>query len=1036
MMNSTANQLLETPEFSQEFRLGLVVYGGVSLAIYMNGVCREFYNAVRGRGIYKLIKALTDSDIIVDVISGTSAGGINGVLLSYALTNSDREFVVDFNDFAEIWSQSGDISQLLRNPHSQKDINSILDGEVYYQKQLAQAFDRAWEKKKPASQKDEWFSDSSELDLFVTGTDTLGRVYTAFDNTGCLIEVKDHRSVFQLKYRRGRKHPFQPEKSPAAHSALAKLCRITSCFPVAFPVVSVGLNKPNINSIDKEKLAAILQDPQHPDYEKYVNYAVDPYLVKWGQLDNRELPLEDTTEHGHRLHFVDGGVLDNRPFSYTIREIYYRTAHRPVTRRLFYIDPTPDQFLGSPKFKKMAQPNIWETVSDSLVGLPRYESISNDLQEIKEHNQRVMRYKFLRGTAERMGEQRRNAVQVENYQLSEDEKRREQIYLRCRLVGLRDRILPLLLRIDQVSTSVQNDRQNRNKQKLLETAAQLLTTYIIDKEKQEKREAFLHDFGIQIRNLDVDYALRKHFYLLEKICQFMVEPQYQHQAPALKQLADKLNHQVELLEIIQATLERMLQSDKVSQTFYSLIAQAQGNREQTRQQIYNYLLGLHRFLLEAQDLPKFKSTDTPTDSAEDIDEIEQPENLVNVDFFTNLPYSLIPNKAQLDEKDKKLISAKVSNVYSRLKQKANSVKPDELLKDDSCYNLDAVFQNDKSFENNSNVYCSILFKIEEATENLISSSQVGVDWELLHYFQGFRYMDEEVYSYEYLSNIQAKEQLEIVRISPDVANLGFGKGKNLEDKLAGDQFYAFGGFFKKSWRSNDILWGRLDGLNRIVEALLTPEALKNFSGFLSRQLNDGKALEGTEEKTQQYLSTLVDEALPEATPSEKANLIVYLTKLAAPNRTLKVEELSNFLDTIVTAGHRAILKTDLVKVLEDANQEILKEPEKIDDYFRNQYHIGSEKLTKSIQPIILEDLVARTGLILRNILKSPPSDRYLNKSVTFWLVERLLQIYYVWVQAKKRTISLIPTDLRSLTKSIAFIVLFVVVTLFLLKSLH
>ena len=69
----------------------------------MNGVCREFYNAVRGWGIYKLIKALTDSDIIVDILSGTSAGGINGVLLSYALTNSTKNQVIDFEQFAALW---------------------------------------------------------------------------------------------------------------------------------------------------------------------------------------------------------------------------------------------------------------------------------------------------------------------------------------------------------------------------------------------------------------------------------------------------------------------------------------------------------------------------------------------------------------------------------------------------------------------------------------------------------------------------------------------------------------------------------------------------------------------------------------------------------------------------------------------------------------------------------------------------------------------------------------------------------------------
>jgi hypothetical protein len=72
----------------REVRLGVVMYGGVSLAVYINGVAHEFFRAVRGRGVYRLIKALTDSDIIVDVISGTSAGGINGVMLSYALATT------------------------------------------------------------------------------------------------------------------------------------------------------------------------------------------------------------------------------------------------------------------------------------------------------------------------------------------------------------------------------------------------------------------------------------------------------------------------------------------------------------------------------------------------------------------------------------------------------------------------------------------------------------------------------------------------------------------------------------------------------------------------------------------------------------------------------------------------------------------------------------------------------------------------------------------------------------------------------------
>ena len=45
------------------------------------------------------------------------------------------------------------------------------------------------------------------------------------------------------------------------------------------------------------------------------------------------------------------------------------------------------------------------------------------------------------------------------------------------------------------------------------------------------------------------------------------------------------------------------------------------------------------------------------------------------------------------------------------------------------------------------------------------------------------------------------------------------------EKLSGDQLSNFGGFFKRSWRCNDLLWGRLDGLARIFETLLTREAV-------------------------------------------------------------------------------------------------------------------------------------------------------------------------------------------------------------------
>src|SRR5262249_61052053 len=96
---------------SSEIRIGLVLYGGVSLAIYINGVVREFFEAVHGRGVYKLLKVLTDSDLVVDVVSGTSAGGINGILLASAPCNDPH-----LADCAGLWRRDAGIRQPLRDP--------------------------------------------------------------------------------------------------------------------------------------------------------------------------------------------------------------------------------------------------------------------------------------------------------------------------------------------------------------------------------------------------------------------------------------------------------------------------------------------------------------------------------------------------------------------------------------------------------------------------------------------------------------------------------------------------------------------------------------------------------------------------------------------------------------------------------------------------------------------------------------------------------------------------------------------------------
>src|SRR5712664_305165 len=108
---STSNSRIDYPS---DARFAVVMYGGVSLAIYINGVAQELLHMVRATAsdgkaklsatekVYRRVSYLladdqdgrlsTDAEndqsgppptrFVVDIVSGTSAGGINGVFLA------------------------------------------------------------------------------------------------------------------------------------------------------------------------------------------------------------------------------------------------------------------------------------------------------------------------------------------------------------------------------------------------------------------------------------------------------------------------------------------------------------------------------------------------------------------------------------------------------------------------------------------------------------------------------------------------------------------------------------------------------------------------------------------------------------------------------------------------------------------------------------------------------------------------------------------------------------------------------------------
>jgi patatin-related protein len=998
---------LEKPDFSHEHRLGLVVYGGVALAIYMNGICQEFYNAVRGRGIYKLIKALTDADIVVDIISGTSAGGINGVLLSYALANSKEQKTnstqkgkkirseIKFEKFASVWKDSGDIQKLLfSKKYDGVEKTSFFDGVGYYKSEIKQALENRFEDLKEAAPEDDWFSEFGELDLFVTGTDTLGRIHQVFDSTGCVIDVKDHQTIFHLKYREYGDNPFKP--NDISYEALAKLCQITSCFPVAFPPVTVRL------------------DTQGDADEK---------LVEWGKLKkNRLLPnqkpevdksrsskkrdeakkIDDDPGEGYRLHFVDGGVLDNRPFSYTIKEIYHRRAERPVFRKLFYIDPSPDRFHDNPRYKEMLKPDIVQVVLDSLTGMPRYESINNDLELIKEHNEKIRRYKFLLADIEELLD--KEVPDIENRDIYDQQRN---VYLRTRLISLKDNILPLVfLESDDflaANNKEKNDNCNKEKEKnyKLDKVAKLLSNPFTDPEKTYERLKLLENLEEEFRYLDIEYALRKYFFISdyvyklldrEYLCRWLNKKgkkenlDFSAQASVKEEDLDKiieklrgiiikLNSYIKLLEVVKEKLYSFFLCKQIEEYFSNLLDNIDhcSSSEEFATKFYRGMLWLHgRFL--------------------------------DVELQADLSIEKLSNNLQQN-------SLKIlNNLHGDL---------DELFEKSAKEQISVLNQLSNK---------SILKKLLEETDKQLDDNPFGdlLKNNLQKYFREFEKFDAFLFPLDYLAGVPEKQEIETYRISPEDAKLGLSntieKGKRLAYKLAGDSLNAFGGFFKKSWRANDILWGRLDGLNRLVEALITEDKIRNFLNLWHRESTEHKISEDD------YLKYLLDDALfseslqiNENLKKSRKDLEIILNKLKSLNAGNNIEQsskedfqklVSDLVEILVSVGHHVILDQELNGIIQATIEETLFEEqrnqlannsealqfnlnegrfaspvtelaimqlaqqalgsmplEEKEKFFRDKYRIGSEGL-ESIPKSELKKIILRLVRIFQDVLKT------------------------------------------------------------------
>lgn len=333
----------------EQLRIALVLNGGVSLAIWMGGAAHEINRLTRKDSHYERLLEWTGSQARVDVISGTSAGGINGAALAVAQCNGSP-LAPGLEVLRGVWVEAGSFAALLRTPYRDGP-PSLLQGDEYFLPQINQALRRLTA---PFDAND---PSDHPVDLTITTTLLRGVPGATVDSVGNRVARMRHDGLF--RFRRGPTASGGTDAFAAQSllapggtlDALALAARSTASYPVAF--------EPSFISMAQH-------DALHP--------AMAPYVA--GAWTDTE-PID--------RFVIDGGVLANTPTHPALEAIDAMPASGRVRRVMLLVHPHAPAPGASMHQSATDQPSLVDLASGVLGALTSQGS-RNYAEEIATHN--------------------------------------------------------------------------------------------------------------------------------------------------------------------------------------------------------------------------------------------------------------------------------------------------------------------------------------------------------------------------------------------------------------------------------------------------------------------------------------------------------------------------------------------------------------------------------------------------------------------------------------------------------------------------
>jgi hypothetical protein len=341
--------MAETAEpWQQEIRLAMTMVGGASLAIWMGGVATETSQLLRESrgdaeaGLYRRLLDLVRATVSIDVLTGTSAGGINAACLGLAEAFGSSPQVL-----RDTWIRIGSLENLVRDPVEAQP-RSVLDGDRVLLGDLETALHEITGPGRPPAE-------PPDIIVLLTGTMIDGETTRFDDALGNLVRDTEHRMLFRFE---------GPQWTNGVQGPLALAARSTASFPGAF-------------ELSRMPIGADGTDELHPDMTAYTDLTRSHWLT-------------------------DGGVLLNKPLRPALREIFERPSHADVRRLLLYVVPTGEREAGAVACDA-ADPPLLGNAMSRVVSTVMSQSISAELEELTRHNDAVVRTRDTRVSLAALG---------------------------------------------------------------------------------------------------------------------------------------------------------------------------------------------------------------------------------------------------------------------------------------------------------------------------------------------------------------------------------------------------------------------------------------------------------------------------------------------------------------------------------------------------------------------------------------------------------------------------------------------------------